>query len=190
MVWREASCLPEAQEGGVPRNLWRVHVVSIRFNADEIFQIAERMEQNAISFYLAAAAKVASPAAARTLRDLSAWEAQHERIFAAMRAELAAAAKEPLIFDPNDENVQYLEALADHSVFILSNDPLLPLGNAPPPDRILRVALDLEKDSVLFYSQIRELVPAKFGQDRVEQIVREEMQHITILNTQLRALAS
>lgn len=164
--------------------------MSIRFNADEIFEIAEKMEQNAAVFYRTAAAKVASPSASRMLRELASWETQHERIFAAMRTELSAEARELLEFDPDNEDALYLEALADHTVYTLTADPLELFGEAPSLERILRIAIEREKEAVLFYSGIKPLVPPKLGQTRVEQIIKEEMKHVTILGEQLRQAGS
>ena len=38
---------------------------------------------------------------------------------------------------------------------------------------ILTTAIRMEKDSIVLYTGIRELVPAELGRDRVEEIIRE-----------------
>jgi len=53
---------------------------------------------------------------------------------------------------------------------------------------VLRLALGFEKDSVVFFLGIRELVPAELGKDRIDWLIRQEMAHITDLASQLRSL--
>ena len=62
--------------------------------------------------------------------------------------------------------------------FILSKDP-------PEQDRIrriLRVAIGLEKDSIIFYLGMKELVPENLGKNRIDKIIKEEMGHIRLLS--------
>jgi rubrerythrin len=43
----------------------------------------------------------------------------------------------------------------------------------------------MEKESIAFYTGIMELVPPEIGKDRVAEIIREEMRHVTMLTAQL-----
>jgi len=159
--------------------------VSIRFSADDIFEIAEKMEQNAAVFYHKAGDKVDYPGARQLLRDLAAWEEKHERFFAELRKQLAGMEKADTTFDPYDEGVQYLQALADHSVYKLSDDPIATLGEHPSFEAILSFAIDREKDAVTFYSGIKAMVPESLGQDKLDGIVEEEKRHVTMLTNEL-----
>ncbi len=53
----------------------------------------------------------------KLLRMLAEMEDEHEKIFAAMRAELTADEKAATVFDPEDDSFLYLRALADTRVF-------------------------------------------------------------------------
>ena len=64
--------------------------MSIHFNADEIFQMAEQVERNGRDFYARAAKRTAESRTAQFLLGLAAMEAEHEKIFADMRAGLSA----------------------------------------------------------------------------------------------------
>ena len=46
---------------------------------------------------------------------------------------------------------------------------------------ILSCALQAEKDSIVFYLGMKELVSAKSGQSKIEAIIKEEMSHIQLL---------
>jgi len=53
---------------------------------------------------------------------------------------------------------------------------------------ILQKAIGMEKDSIVFYLGIKELVPERLGKGRIDAIIREEMNHITSLSKRLAAL--
>lgn len=164
--------------------------MAIRFNADEVFQIAERMEQNAASYYHTAAEKVQYPGARQMFLDLASWEEKHERAFAQLHSQLSKKAKDEVTFDPYDEAGQYLESLADESVFVTAQSPLEKIGQEPSFAEILRFAIGKEKDSIAFYTGIKKMVPKDFGENEVEKIIEEEMTHVTTLTGQLKKVGS
>jgi len=45
-----------------------------------------------------------------------------------------------------------------------------------------------EKDSILFYLGLRDLVPPKFGREKIDDIIREERKHIVQLTYLLRKI--
>ena len=51
---------------------------------------------------------------------------------------------------------------------------------------ILNIALSLEKQSILFYVGLKDLVRQKHGKDKVDAIIGEEKQHIAQLSEVLR----
>lgn len=161
--------------------------MGIRFNADEVFEMAERIEENGAAFYQAAAECV-EPALQELMAEFAEWERDHKRRFAAMREELSARSREPTTFDPDGEAAQYLQALASGEVFDVKTDPLAELGVLPTSAAILEYALGREKDSIGFYVGMRDMVPARLGRDRIDAIIREEMSHVTTLNERLAGL--
>jgi rubrerythrin len=162
--------------------------MGIRFNADEVFVIAERIETNGAAFYGAAAAKVSSPGS-RLLHDLAAWEEKHREFFAGLRKSLTDADREQIAADPDGEAALYLQSLADGVIFDPAADPLCGLGPEPTLQQILRAALAREKDAIAFFTGMQRLVPVSFGKSRIEEIIKEEMNHVTIIAKELAALA-
>ena len=162
----------------------------IRFNADEIFQMAERLEQNAATYYHTAAEKVTYPGARQMFLDLATWEEKHEQIFSKLHEQISKKARDEVTFDPYDEAGQYLQALADESVFDTSQSPLEKVGTEPSFDAILQFAIGKEKDSISFYTGIKQMVPKDFGEQEVDKIIQEEMKHVTTLNNQLKKIAA
>jgi len=162
--------------------------MGVRFTADEVLAMAEAIEANAVRFYEVAAAEVPGDDCRKLLSDLARWERGHERTFAEMRASLPREEADSPVFDPDDQAPQYLQALADASVFRPGEDPSLRLGPRPEYRQILMAALELENESIAFYVGMRDLVPLSAGRSRVDAIVDEEKAHLTILNEELARL--
>jgi rubrerythrin len=151
------------------------------FNADDIFEMAEQMERNGAKFYRTAAQAVDADDAKAFLLNLAAMEDDHEKIFAAMRAELNSTQKSATVFDPDGEAVHYLRALADTRVFFQKEIDTSSI------QAILKDAITAEKDSIVFYLGMRDAVPEKLGRERLDEIIREEMGHIRLLGKELTA---
>ena len=160
--------------------------MSYDFNADEVFKMAEQIERNGVRFYHEAAENISDASARPLFLDLAAMEAEHEKVFASMRADLPDEEREPTVFDPEGEAALYLRALADLQVFDKeAEEDFIPSEDLPEKDRIrkiLRAAIGLEKESIVFYLGMKELVPAKSGKDKIDKIIREEMGHIRLLS--------
>jgi rubrerythrin len=156
--------------------------MSYRLNADEVFEMAEQMERNAVRFYRRAAELVAGDGTQRILLDLAAMEEEHERIFASLRASLIKPEeREVQVFDPEAQNKDYLLAWADRSVFKLDEDPLAALAGDPSPYAVFTAAISKEKDSIVFYEGITPYLSNKKDTDRVHTIIQEEIGHIALL---------
>jgi rubrerythrin len=159
--------------------------MSIRFNADEVFEMAERIESNGAAFYRAGGARVADGPVRALLLELAAWEDKHLALFAGLRRELLKADRQTQTFDPNNEAVLYLQALADSAVFKREESPAQALGPQPTARRVLEAALQREKDAIVFFAGMAEIVPPHLGKDKVGDILKEEMRHVTIITRQL-----
>jgi len=162
--------------------------MSIRFNADEIFEMAERIERNGARFYRQAAEGFKDADSRQKLFNLAAMEDEHEKIFHSMRADISGQEGVISGFDPNGEAALYLQAIADGKVFDVRKDPTERLTGKETVEDIYRMAIGLEKDSIVFYQGIKEMVPERLGKDRIEVIIKEEMGHITLLSKELVAL--
>lgn len=152
------------------------------FNIDEILKMAEQIERNGGKFYRDAAKNVKEKAHTGMLLELAEMEDQHEKTFAALRAELTEAEKKSTVFDPEDESAVYLKALADTRVFYEKTIDTTSIKE------ILKEAITAEKDSIVFYLGMKELVPKRLGQTKMDIIIKEEMSHIRLLAGKLTAL--
>ncbi|MHC4438224.1 MAG: ferritin-like domain-containing protein [Planctomycetota bacterium] len=149
------------------------------FNADEVFEMAEQIERNGAKFYRAAAEKLSR--AREVLLDLASMEDEHEKTFAAMRAELSGKEVVKPVFDPDDEAQIYLRVMADKFVFNLKTDPTEQLVSKETAEDLLEMAIDVERDSIDFYVGMKGLVSSRADKEKVEAIIKEEISHIAIL---------
>jgi rubrerythrin len=156
--------------------------MAFNFNSDEIFKIAEQIEKNGADFYAKASEKVTDSRYKKLLANLSSMEMDHFKIFATMHSLLTEKEKEPTVFDPMDESVLYLKSLADMEVFY--NKKL----DFSSIDTILITAINLEKDSIVFYVGMKDLVPEQLGKDKLDKIIGEEKKHVRLLADELRNL--
>ena len=162
--------------------------MSIPFNADEIFEMAGQIERNGARFYRRAAEGAVDPRNLRLFLDLAAKEEEHQKIFASMRADLAAEKSETATLDPDGQAALYLRAMADGHVFEVKADPTQLFTGKEAVEDILQVAMDMEKDSIVFYLGMKEMVPEGLGKDRIDGIIKEEMGHLALLGKELAAL--
>lgn len=163
----------------------------IRYNAEELFRMAESVERDGRQFYRQAAQAVGCPDLARLLNELADWEGKHEERFAAMRAELPeSASREPGPGDPLEEHAaDYLQAFVDGKVF---PGPSRTAGFAFPqladPAAVLAYAIGREKDTVVFFLTLQQQVPKFRGQERIQAIIDEELKHVHILERKRREI--
>jgi rubrerythrin len=156
--------------------------MSYDFNADEIFEIAEQIERNGAKFYRASAENIIDANKKKLLIDLAEMEDEHENTFKKMREELTSDEKVIMTFDPDGEAEKYLRALADTRVFY---DKKIDTNSL---EKILKTAITAEKDSIVFYLGMKEVVPANLGKQKLDKIIKEEMNHISLLSKELLSL--
>lgn len=162
--------------------------MSIYFNADEIFQMAEQIERNGSAFYRRAASLAVRSVTAQFFLKLAVMEEEHEKIFARMRADLSERERTAPVSDPEDQASLYLQAWADGQVFDVRTNPAERLKGKEKAEDILQMAIGLEKDSIVFYLGMKEAIPQRLGRSRADGIIKEEMRHIATLSRELETL--
>jgi len=155
--------------------------MGVHFNADEIFEIAERIEKNGARFYRKAAENTNDEKARKMLLELADMEDDHEKTFSEMRKDLQSSDRTPSRFDPDNETAAYLQAFADGHIFDVNSDPCEMLTGSESIVEVLKMAIGMEKDSVVFYLEMKEMVPPGAGQEKIQHIIGEERKHIGVL---------
>jgi len=152
------------------------------YNANDVFEIAKRIERNGAAFYRAAAEVMADAQSRDLMNNLAEMEVQHEAVFASMQQGLSGTETEETLYDPHDEAYAFLKGMADKYVFSPNEerDRVVKPGAGAVP--ILDEALQREHDSVVFYEAIKIMVPEKYGRPRIDEIIQQEMGHIMLLS--------
>jgi len=159
--------------------------MDIEFNAFEIFEIAERIERNGARFYRRAA-DLFDADTAKMFLELANWETKHVQVFSDMRKQLFEQSRELRTFKPEDRMLSDVQAMAGLAVFGIRPDPSDELTGKESKVDVLKKAIQKEKDTIIYYTGLKDFVSARAGQDRIDDIIKEEMHHISILSQSLQ----
>ena len=162
--------------------------MAITFNADEIYNIAEQIERNGQKFYSDSAGRVSESVAKQVLQDLADMEVGHLKTFKALHAGLTEQAREEITWNPDGQAGAYLKAAADSHVFKTNADPSSLLKNNTDAREILELALQFEKDSVIYFLGVAEVVPEHLGKSDVLGLAKQEQNHIALIQSVLSKL--
>ena len=162
--------------------------MGMAFNADEIFEMAEQIERNGARFYHEVALKAPDKAMREMFLNLAAMEDGHLRTFQQMRQGLSDQEKGGTTFDPDNEAALYLQAMADTKGFEGMKTQTQKLTGKESMEELFEVAIEAEKNSVVFYVGLKGMVEARAGRDKVENIIREEVGHAAQLRRELAAI--
>jgi rubrerythrin len=159
--------------------------MSIRFNADEIFAMAVQIERNGQAFYQQAADMQKDETTRDYFLNLAGMEKEHVTTFQKMKEQFSDVGES---MDLYDEAGAYLATLAD--AYKVEGSPKITdaLTGNETIEEILRLAIGLEKDAVLFYLGMKDVVPESLGRDKVDFIIEEEKQHLVTLAAELKKL--
>ena len=158
------------------------------FDASEIIQMAVDVEENGVVFYRLAQEKIEDPEVKEIFRFLAQEEEAHIKTFESLKATLPGSAKKGTVWDPNNEMAEYLRMMAGMHVFKATGSSekyLEPVKNA---EDALNMAIQFEKDSIIFYLSLEEAVEDEPARRKVAQLVKEEQRHLKKLSMKLRAL--
>ncbi len=161
--------------------------MTAKFNADEVFEMADEMEEEGAQFYRQAAENAPTQEAERLLLELADWEEDHKRTFQDMRRQISSGENAGLDYDPDGEAGQYLRAFVEGRVFEIQSDVGEELKKADSLPDILRIALGLEKDSIMFYLGIKDVMRSDRDKLRMDKIISEERKHVVTLTGMIDA---
>ena len=161
--------------------------MKLYFNADEVFEMAEDIERQGMAFYSKAAGIFSDADIKKMLEGLSKMEAAHEKTFKKMRADILSEAFKG--YDPDEMAVAYIHTFTEGKVFAKGSEMCDALSSKSTLSEILRMAIEAEKNSILFYTGIKKALPEAKAKDSIEDIISEEMTHIVMLSDKLKSIA-
>jgi len=158
------------------------------FNAAEVFDIAIKIEENGKRFYDRSRELVKDPEVQKLFAELAQEEIKHKEKFTALKNQLPASTAAGTVFDPNNELDLYLKMMADQHVFRSGKEVDAQVSKIQSAADALKLAIQFEKDSVLFFLSMQEATCEGKGRDLVTLLVKEEQEHVRRLSLQLRKI--
>lgn len=149
----------------------------------EVFEQAEQIERNGHSFYTQAAEATDDASVKAVLMKLAAEELHHQSYFHNLREQFCKR-EEAFYLDPDGEATAYLRSAADTHVFTSDQAVADLLGSIQSARSAIKLAIDFEKDTIVFFSALKDAVEAQ-DREKVELLIQEELRHVRILQEEL-----
>jgi rubrerythrin len=145
------------------------------FTAAEALEMALQIEKNGEVFYNAVAGKSDDSEIKTLFEDLAAQEEIHYRIFKKMLGGVGSAPALPA--GEYDQYQAYMLAALDNALFAGEDKALALAEKATDRETALRAALGFEKDTMLFFYDLREMV-GETDKASVSRVIGEERKHV------------
>lgn len=158
------------------------------FNAAEVFKIAIEIEENGKRFYEGALELVEDSGVKKLFEELAREEVGHKQKFESLCAQLSPDAATPVVWDPDNNLDQYIKMMADQHVFLSGTEVGRLLAGVKDAKDALKLAIEFEKDSVIFFLSMQEATEGKKGQELVALLIKEEREHLKRLALELKRM--
>ncbi|MEA3340560.1 MAG: ferritin family protein [Chloroflexota bacterium] len=145
------------------------------FTAAEALEMALEIEKNGEVFYNEAAAKSADPEVKALFEDLASQERGHYKIFQKMLGDVKPAPELPAA--EYDQYQDYLQVALENALFAGPEKALSLARQAEDRETALRAAMGFEKDTLLFFYDLRDMV-VEADRGAISNIIREEKKHL------------
>jgi rubrerythrin len=151
-------------------------------SAGELVEVALGIEKNGVVYYSSLAELSSDPSLKEAYGGLADMERKHIDIFQRLLASVSGYQYQPVHAGESDEEYQrYLEALIDSVVFIDDEVARKMARDARSPAEAIQMALGAEKDSILFYLEMRDFV-SKNDRPAIDSVIKEEKSHVRELS--------
>ncbi len=145
--------------------------------AAEALKWALEIEQNGETFYNAVAAKSADPEVTALFENLAAQERGHYRVFRKMLEKVRPDPDLSTVGVQYDEYQVYLQQVLGDALFGGPDKGLTLAKKAQDRETALRAAMGFEKDTLLFFYDLREMV-SEAQRGTISGIILEEKSHL------------
>jgi rubrerythrin len=155
------------------------------FAASDIVEVAIRIEENGINFYKFAEQIAKKEEAKKLFVQLAQAEVAHKKTFEKIFANMEK-------YNPPEsyegEYGAYLRSYVDNNIIFTKEVMDKELSKITDTNSAIDFAIRRELDSILYYHEIKKLVPpAQY--EAIEQIIEEERKHFQALSEMKKSLA-
>ena len=153
-----------------------------KLTARDIVRIALDVEQTGMESYQAMKAATKDPELAKLLEYLAADEGDHVGIFSRMFQEVELnPASMP---DPSPEDLAYIDTVMKSVVFEGPQAGIRRAREAKTPIEVLTLALQFERDAMLFWTKLFKLV-READRPLVQKLIQQEQEHVKEISAML-----
>lgn len=145
----------------------------------DIIELAIQIEQNAEKVYRNALKKISDPKFVSILQWLADEEVEHARWFQQLKKTVQTEIKDPAVAAMGKSILS--DALGSQSFSLKESD----FSDMRQLQDLISLAVEFEKDKVIFYKMLRPFIADGETLDFLENIIAEETQHIQELGTLL-----
>lgn len=156
----------------------------VTYSAIEIMEMAVETEKGGKLFYETVAAQSKSQSLKVLFRYLAGEENKHVAVFEDIARTIKVAPTEQP--DNWEEVALYLKSVTDSRYFLGKGKALSLAGEATTTEQAIETALAFEKETLVFYLEAADMVPAA-NRPAVEALIREERAHVRKLTGFLQA---
>jgi rubrerythrin len=146
------------------------------FSVEEVLELAVRLENNGEHCYRHFQNSTDDPEISRTFAWLADQEVQHAAFFSRLRQTHLEHRSD---YHETPEGALLQDYLGKHALSLDEVD----LEHLTDTLQVLQVAVEFEKDTVLFFHMISGFVTEQRALAQLDAIIREEQRHIEILQT-------
>ena len=149
------------------------------FAIEDIIDLAIQIEKNAEEVYRKASGEISNPSLVSLLQYLADEEVEHAKWFSELKQKVSKTTDDPQLAEMGKRIL--LGLLGDESFSLKDAD----FSKMDQIEDLLRLAIEFERDTVLFYEMIRSFLETKETLDHLDEIMEEERSHIRSLQESL-----
>jgi rubrerythrin len=154
------------------------------FQVNEVLNIALEIEKRGEQFYKDMAGKVGDPKVREALLFLAGEEVKHQNIFSHMLSRMRFMEIPP--GSSESDYWAYVNDLIDSHFLFDSPVAKKLISSVSTDEEVLHLAMGFEKESILFFTEMKSLVPAEEAK-AVEACIQEERKHLRKLSLLLKS---
>ncbi len=162
--------------------------MGISFNADEVFEMGMDIEKNGEAYYRKAVELTEDPEIKKIFEELMTAEQSHYETFKKLRENLPAKDTTPLVSDPDDQEYLYLDALVKSRLFNNVREAEEVVSKASGPIEALQGALTFEKDTILFFTEMKKRTREDLGKTEIDRLIAEEREHVIWISGMIKKI--
>ncbi len=145
------------------------------FSIREVIDLAIQIEKNGEQYYRDAIQKISNPSLQSMLEWLADEEGKHQSWFSERKERLETEGDDLEMEEMGSDILQGI--LGDQSFSLKEAD----LSKIDGVEALIQLAVEFEKDSILFYEMIGSFIEDRETSEKLNEIIAEENHHIELL---------